>query len=876
MSRNAILPAALAAILLFSVDATAADGLHAKAGPNRQSLTWSGTATTANCDAEAPVDTLQGNALRLDVESGLYRRQKVHALFEVRAADGKTPLVLKLVRGDRYASAWPGAGEPATALEMMDPPAGDYTVAVCAPGAPEGAGVAYDGTLNLLPKAAPVPPPSADPQGLEFSASLVNDLQRDEGEPIIEIDRDGIVYTCGPTGSSQGQDYAQASLDGGDQFNTLGAYPRGQFSAGGGGDCALATAPVRNDQGYYPLAYSGLSNLVTFTTATSPDRGASFMVSPTSGAPPAVDRQWLAFTDGDTVFHNYNKVSPRAITVQRSDDGGLTYGQETAVSPAPDFPGQIRALPPELNPANNGKPAVYYPWSQGTSLRLAVSLDEGASWNNCTILKGRGSVSNQFPVADHDRAGNIYVVYTEDTQFQTYVTAFPAAELLNCKGGTGGDFGKSPIKALPPVQANRDRVLSTVFPWIAAGGEPGRVAVTFYGSEVAGRPDDASLPHVWHVYVSQSLNFLDPGATFAQVRATTRPMHYDQICLQGLGCTTGGDRSLVDFYAMDLNPKNGELVVVYNWAHKRPGDSGGLTSTPVVTRQIAGPSNLGGLVEPNGRTVLRTATEDPIGDAYTDFSRLFVAGQRGSTKALDVTAVEVGPAVDLDSGQPLAEGGFTVTMQILDLGQIALEDGLLEVPAQSLLWVFYYVDGYRHHAAVASWTEAGFVFGHNGYVGAAHECGTPSTGADAPNGQAAGSPDQCMYYPADTPIQGKADMDAGTIRMTVPLSLLKALREVPAPARSPAEMAAQPGDLIHSAAVYTFGNPASPVQAVQSWLVAADNTAAMDFPIPGAAAPAQAAPQVAQKEGRGLFLGALPLPPLVVLALGAWLRRRRS
>ena len=78
-------------------------------------------------------------------------------------------------------------------------------------------------------------------QGLAFSASVPADPQRDEAEPLIEIGRDGHIYTCGPTGFSNASDYAQVSTDGGDQFHLLGTQPRGQQGAGGGGDCALAT-----------------------------------------------------------------------------------------------------------------------------------------------------------------------------------------------------------------------------------------------------------------------------------------------------------------------------------------------------------------------------------------------------------------------------------------------------------------------------------------------------------------------------------------------------------------------------------------------------------------------------------------------------------
>ena len=52
----------------------------------------------------------------------------------------------------------------------------------------------------------------------------------------------------------------------------------------------------------------------------------------------------------------------------------------------------------------------------------------------------------------------------------------------------------------------------------------------------------------------------------------------------------------------------------------------------------------------------------------------------------------------------------------------------------------------------------------------------------------------CDVYPGATPIDGKVDQTAGTIQMTLPLTMLKALADVPAPARSPAEVDAKPGD----------------------------------------------------------------------------------
>src|SRR5207247_11352044 len=117
--------------------------------------------------------------------------------------------------------------------------------------------------------------PAANAQGLAFSAAVPADPQRDESEPLIEIDKAGTIYTCGPTGFSQADDYAQVSTDGGDQFHLLGTPPRGQQGAGGGGDCGLATGVSKNPSGSYQYAYSGLGALSGFTTSTSPNNGHS-------------------------------------------------------------------------------------------------------------------------------------------------------------------------------------------------------------------------------------------------------------------------------------------------------------------------------------------------------------------------------------------------------------------------------------------------------------------------------------------------------------------------------------------------------------------------------------------------------------------------
>ncbi len=137
--------------------------------------------------------------------------------------------------------------------------------------------------------------------------------------------------------------------------STCSASRPGQIANGpSGGDCAFATSPVRNGRGNYDFAYAGLGALINFATATSADGGRQITASPISESVPGVDRQWNVFSSDDTVFLSYNQVFPRAITVQKSTDAGLTYGTPRVISPNPSFPGPIRALPPSDNPTYNG------------------------------------------------------------------------------------------------------------------------------------------------------------------------------------------------------------------------------------------------------------------------------------------------------------------------------------------------------------------------------------------------------------------------------------------------------------------------------------------------------------------------------------------
>jgi hypothetical protein len=377
------------------------------------------------------------------------------------------------------------------------------------------------------------------------------------------------------------------------------------------------------------------------------------------------------------------------------------------------------------------------------------------------------------------------------------------------------------VGASTPVQVDRDAVSTTVFPWVAAGGAPGRVAVAFYGATADGDPNSGEFDAAWNVYVNQSLNALDATRTFSQVQATTHPMHYDSICLNGLGCDLAvpkGDRTLADFFAIGYDPSSGRLSVVFDRDNKKPNEDLGHIATPMVVTQIAGPSNSGSTVAVADRATVRNSTADATGDAQSSYSLM----APGTTPPAPPTKNE--PAADFKSAAVAADpatGGLTVTLKVASLSTAALTQALTDTGGLSLLWVWRFANGYQDSAASVRWNPVqGFTFGWNDYaVGA-----TPCLAA----GDAAAQSEKCVIYPGNQPLTGKADPLTGTFTLSIPKSYLRQLSGADASGR-PLEAPAAAGARFYDGTAFSFANTTGATQDTQSFLYTLDNTPAMDF-----------------------------------------------
>jgi len=199
---------------------------------------------------------------------------------------------------------------------------------------------------------------------------------------------------------------------------------------------------------------------------------------------------------------------------------------------------------------------------------IAVSSDGGRTFTDHAVYVNPNSAvayGHQFVNVSVDRAGTVYVVYTDNHNlFYSFST-----------DGGGTWTG--------PIQVNQAPSATAIMPWSVACS-PGQLNIVWYGTSFydgTTAPDNYPASAAWYVFFAQNLNAGVAGSTFTQAAATPI-IHYGGVCESGVGCT--GNRDLFDDFGVAVNPTTGLASIVYS--DDQPGNTGAADHTAIATQTV--------------------------------------------------------------------------------------------------------------------------------------------------------------------------------------------------------------------------------------------------------------------------------------------------
>ena len=245
------------------------------------------------------------------------------------------------------------------------------------------------------------------------------------------------------------------------------------------------------------------------------------------------------------VYYCYNKLA--GIFCFTSFDGGATFntgglifglattngGLHGAITSAPD--GTVYVTPRVETPT------------------VIVSDDNGLTWFARSMGEDTGT--------PYPRKNSEVATDTESNAYHIW-TGADEGVYMSRSTDSGQSWEETSIR-ISPIE-----VISSVFPQVDAG-DPGRIAITYLGSEDAselnqpdidGNPWDGNAHYAnsnvsYYLYVTYSLNALDPNPVFHTVRASADPVQVGSICLNSGDCRDigGSNRNLLDFNDLHLD-----------------------------------------------------------------------------------------------------------------------------------------------------------------------------------------------------------------------------------------------------------------------------------------------------------------------------------
>ena len=389
------------------------------------------------------------------------------------------------------------------------------------------------------------------------------------GEPSIAFDPngDGHVYVTAPqgiptaAGGATGGDTTQGiafwgSGDHGQSFPTV----RNTGSGNGGGD---SDVEVLGDHTVLAADLEAAAAAICI----SKDFGNTFdnckggVTSNQQG--PENDRQWLTRgTKPGEVYLTYHDFAGGFPIIEKSTDGGQNFSPCGTIID----PGGPAAK--NYTPAGGtlvSKPVVA---PDGTIYVEFTTPDQtappvGAALNHLYMGVAKGGCDSTTVFTDHliyenagASLGSIFQATARDAGGQLYVLAAGKSTSAETAAGlflfTSTDNAQSWKKT--PVTAPGSK--ASVFPTIAGGQAKGEALLGWFGTPTSGDPNNGT--NQWDFYSAATY---DGGQTFATSKVTSSPIHYGDICTQGVFCGVApgqpSNRNLADFASAAVDPADG-------------------------------------------------------------------------------------------------------------------------------------------------------------------------------------------------------------------------------------------------------------------------------------------------------------------------------
>ena len=421
-----------------------------------------------------------------------------------------------------------------------------------------------------------------------------------DSEPGIRIDKLGNTYESGIRGFPAGVDLWYFDLNptsptydpqlknplyrGQPDGFTGPASGAGGINAGGdgGGDIDLAVG-FPEDGSLPTLAFSSLI-AANLSVGKSTDTGKTFQLNSAgnlTGGVPGDDRQWLEFFGKSTCYLLYRTLDPAVTQIQRSDDGGFTYGPAATAGQIGQT-GSIDVDPVDGTVVIAGSTGVVAVGTPSIPGMAPLSTD----YHVYPVASDPNGVDHLFfqvqvakdagvgPGKNGKPYGTMYAFYSND--FNVYLEH-------------SLDRGKTWSQ---PVQVNAPGLgtITHVFPRMALGPKYGQVGFVWYGTVDKGRtPNSVGSPNaLWRVYYARTTNATFQNPTFQEQQASNHAVHAGNISEGGLVTppNPNPNRNLGDYFELAYDP-DGAAVISYG------DDHNDLSGIPYAVRQTAGPGITG-------------------------------------------------------------------------------------------------------------------------------------------------------------------------------------------------------------------------------------------------------------------------------------------